>query len=110
MAEPNESAPEPRQPPPDEAYTALPPHAYGLCVRLGGLDGPARTLEQAGVTALVLPRAASRMARDFDGRGDDVSRRDGAVFERADGSRGEHADVWFRDQTFEPKGRLITLE
>ena len=84
--------------------------AYGLCVRLGALDGPAVTLEQAGVTALLLPAGTSRLTRDFDDRGDDVSRRDGASFERKDGSRGEYADVWFRDQTFQAQESLVTIE
>jgi hypothetical protein len=84
--------------------------AYGLRVRLGALNGPSMTLEQAGVTALFLPSGASRLTRDFDGRGDDVSRRGGAVFARKDGSRGEYADVWLRDQMVETKESLVTVK
>jgi hypothetical protein len=50
------------------------------------------------------------LTRDFDGRGDDISRRDGAIFERKDGSRGEYADVWFRDQTVATKESLVTIK
>jgi hypothetical protein len=77
---------------------------YGLRVLKGGLSGTALPPRQAGVAALLLSREPSNTRRDFDGRGDDVTRRAGAIFERADGSRGEYADVWFRAAPVEPGG------
>ena len=68
---------------------------YGLRVRVGAFGAAARPLAEAGVRDLALgtPRA-SRRTNSFDGQGNDITRRAGATFLRADGTQGEYADVW----------------
>ena len=68
--------------------------AYGLSMKLGGLSGRSITLAQAEVRAIRLSSGQVRRTRDFDGRGNDVMRQEGAFFLRADGSRGRYEDVW----------------
>lgn len=68
---------------------------FGLRLRVGGLLGRDVSFAQAGVRALRLSRAPARLSRGCDGYGDSVSRRAGAVFERADGRLGSYEDFWF---------------
>lgn len=69
---------------------------YGLRLRRGSLNGKDQTFDAADVAALRVGRGASRRQTNFDGRGNDVSRRDGAGFVRGDGTTGEMADIWFQ--------------
>lgn len=70
--------------------------AYGLGMKIGGMNGRVVSLREAGVMALFLSDEPSGAIRDIDGRGNGLSRRAGAAFVRGDGSRGEYADLWFR--------------
>jgi hypothetical protein len=70
---------------------------YGLGMKLGGLHGKVVSLREAGVAAIALSDARSAMTPDFDGRGNGLSRREGALFVRTDGSLGEYADLWFAE-------------
>src|SRR6185436_4243282 len=69
--------------------------AYGLRMKLGGMNGRVVSLKEAGVAAILLSDLPSSFAEDFDGRGNGLSSRPGAAFVRADGSRGSYADLWF---------------
>ncbi|MBI3548245.1 MAG: hypothetical protein HY078_04240 [Elusimicrobia bacterium] len=71
--------------------------AYGLGLRVGGIQGATITLEAAGVREIRLSGATSVRTENFDGRGDLVARREGAVFVRDDGSTGGYEDVFFRN-------------
>jgi hypothetical protein len=73
--------------------------AYGLSVLVGGLRGRTISLADAGVAAIRLSGAPSRRLVDFDGAGDDVSAREGALFERTDGTSSAYRDVWLRLHT-----------
>lgn len=77
---------------------------YGLRMRLGGLNGKAVTLREAGVARVRLSESIPVRIRDVDGQGNDVMRQEGARFERLDGSRGDYEDLWFRAWT--PWARL----
>ena len=68
--------------------------SYGLKVRVGGLRAPAVSLAQAGVLEIGLSANRNVRINAFDGRGTDITRRDGADFLRADGTRGEYADLY----------------
>lgn len=68
---------------------------YGLKMKLGGLNRPAVTLNQAGVVEIKLSRKEVFKVKDFDGQGNDVSRKPGAEFTRPDGTTGAYEDVWF---------------
>ncbi|MBI3550605.1 MAG: hypothetical protein HY078_16325 [Elusimicrobia bacterium] len=65
---------------------------YGLGMRVGGVKGATVSLEAAGIAAIRLSRAASGAAAPLNAI-DDVVRRDGAVFVRADGTIGSYEDV-----------------
>lgn len=82
--------------------------AYGLKMRVGGLQKKAVSLREAGVKSLALSDEPSRLVRDFDGQGNDVMHQDGAVFTRADGSQGTYSDVWFSFSR-NPGGHLVAL-
>lgn len=69
---------------------------YGLRLRRGSLNGHDQTFSAADIQALRVGTGASRRESNFDGLGNDVSRRDGAGFVRGDGSTGEMADIWFQ--------------
>ncbi|MBI3549473.1 MAG: hypothetical protein HY078_10580 [Elusimicrobia bacterium] len=81
--------------------------AYGFGMRVGGVLGRTLTLEAAGVREIHLARGEAEREFDFDGRGDDIVRRAGAVFVRADGSRGGYADVFFRADVLDPADGLV---
>lgn len=68
---------------------------YGLRMKIGGLNRSPVTLNQAGVLEIKLSRAPVHRVSDFDGQGNDVSRRPGAEFTRANGTSGAYEDVWF---------------
>ncbi|MBI3550136.1 MAG: hypothetical protein HY078_13950 [Elusimicrobia bacterium] len=70
--------------------------AYGLKMRVGSFLQEAVSLRTAGVREIVLSNAASEFQPNFDGQNDDALTRAGAHFVRADGSRGEYCDVFFR--------------
>ena len=82
----------------DSAALAALERAYGLRLLLGGVKGRAVTLREAGVGALLLSTASSRRTQNFDGRGDALSTRAGAVFERVGGGNGRYVDIWFATQ------------
>jgi hypothetical protein len=69
--------------------------AYGLKMKTGGLNHPPVALSKAGASAIWLSSAMVERRTDFDGDGNDISRQDGAVFTRGDGSVGAYADIWF---------------
>lgn len=76
--------------------------ACGLRMKMGGLRGDALTLYGAGVESIVLSDKRSRREKDFDGRGNDVSRREGARFKKRGGSESSYEDIWFRYDTPDP--------
>lgn len=69
--------------------------AYGLSLRMDSLSGKAASLLEAGVVEVALSSYRSKTRKDFDGRGNSLMRRNGAVFLRSDGSPGTYADLWF---------------
>lgn len=69
---------------------------YGLRLRRGSLNGQDQTFSAADIRALRVGRGPAQRETNFDGRGNDVSRRDGAGFVRTDGSTGDMADIWFQ--------------
>ncbi|MBI3550606.1 MAG: hypothetical protein HY078_16330 [Elusimicrobia bacterium] len=77
-----------------EALRAL-GRAYGLGMRVGSVAAETVRLEDAGVRAIRLSAARSTAAADLNGI-DDVIRRDGAMFVRADGTTGSYEDVLFQ--------------
>ena len=68
--------------------------SYGLKVRAGGFLSPAVSLAQAGIVEIGLSANQNVRQNAFDGQGTDITRRAGAEFLRADGTRGEYADLW----------------
>jgi len=84
----------PRESLEDEDLDSAEFERLGLRMRIGGLSGKTVTLDEAGVRSIRLSAGKVRRTRDFDGRGNDVMRQDGASFLRADGSRGRYEDVW----------------
>ena len=70
--------------------------AYGLKMRVGGLNGPAKSLAAAGIAAISFTGAKVETAANFDGQGNDAARQEGAVFLRRDGTTGAYEDVWFK--------------
>ncbi len=69
--------------------------AYGLGMKVGGLNSEPVSLAEAGVTAVWFSMNPATRHRNFDGDGNDVSRQHGAVFTRADGTVGAYSDIWF---------------
>lgn len=69
---------------------------YGLALRRGGLNGQDTSFSAADVAALNVGQGPGTRETNFDGRGNDVTRREGAGFTRTDGSTGEMADIWFQ--------------
>jgi len=69
--------------------------AYGLGMRVGSLGAKTVSLKEAGVAGIWLARGEVRRVHDFDGQGDEVLRKAGATFTRADGTSGSYEDVWF---------------
>lgn len=69
---------------------------YGLRLRRGSLNGKDLAFDAADVRALNVGRGPATTESNFDGRGNDVTRREGAGFVRGDGSTGEMADIWFQ--------------
>lgn len=69
--------------------------AYGLKMRVGGIFKPAVSLEEAGVTTIALSKADSVRVANFDGQGNQTTRREGAVFTNKDGATLAYEDVWF---------------
>lgn len=69
--------------------------AYGLGLRVGGMLHKTLSPAQAGVAEIALSTSRSVRTENFDAQGNDVVRRDGAVFVRKDGSVGAYEDVFF---------------
>ena len=69
---------------------------YGLSLRIGSLGGRAVSPAQAGVARINLSAARSIRSENFDAQQNDVVRRRGATFVRADGSTGDYEDIFFR--------------
>ncbi|MEK7744066.1 MAG: hypothetical protein AAB578_06725, partial [Elusimicrobiota bacterium] len=69
--------------------------SYGLGLRPDSLLGQAVSLTEAGVVEIALSAHRSTRRKDFDGRGNSLMRRTGAVFLRSDGTPGTYADLWF---------------
>ena len=69
--------------------------AYGLGLRPDSLLGQVVSLTEAGVVEVALSAHRSTKRKDFDGRGNSLMRRTGAVFLRSDGTPGTYADLWF---------------
>lgn len=70
--------------------------AYGLGFRVGGVLHKTVSPAKAGVAEIALSGLRSVRTENFDGQGNDVVRRDGAVFVKADGSTGAYEDIFFR--------------
>lgn len=68
--------------------------AYGLRMKVGGLNKPAIPLAQAGVKSIALSRAPVSRVTDFDGNQNDLMLQNGAVFQRTDGTTGTYMNVW----------------
>ena len=81
--------------------------AYGLGIRVGGLLKRTISLQKAGVIGVSLSQAPSVRDLNFDGQGDDVVRREGAFFTRADGTTGSYEDIFFEVQR--PAFKLASL-
>ena len=79
----------------DAAALASLGKAYGLGMKVGGLNKPVVSLTKAGVTAVWFSTNRATRHGNFDGDGNDVSLQSGAVFTRADGSVGAYSDIWF---------------
>lgn len=72
--------------------------AYGLKMKLGGMNREPVSLARAGVAEIALSRAPIQRAANFDGQGNDLLLQPGAVFKRADGSTGGYMNVWLAPQ------------
>lgn len=70
--------------------------AYGLKAKLGSFSARPVSLSAAGIVEIAVSDKATTFIRDFDGRGNHLTRRDGADFTREDGSTGSYGDVWFK--------------
>jgi hypothetical protein len=81
-----------------EALAAL-EKAYGLRMKVGGLNKKAISLAQAGVASISLASAPTRFVHDYDSRGNGLMLQAGAVFTRADGSTGAYMNVWLSAKT-----------
>ncbi|MBI3549297.1 MAG: hypothetical protein HY078_09680 [Elusimicrobia bacterium] len=81
--------------------------AYGLRMKVGGLHGRTLSLREAGVDSIDLPGRTPEHVPNFDGRGNDITLQDGALFRRADGSLGTYADLWFRCAPAPLAGRTL---
>ena len=69
--------------------------AYGLGLRKGSLGARTVPPAEAGVREIALSKSLPVRVADFDGQGNDVVRRQGAAFTRADGSVGSYEDIFF---------------
>ena len=78
----------------DEKDLAALEKAYGLKMKVGGLNKEAISLKKAGVSAIALSKAAPQRANDFDGQQNDLMMQPGAVFLRSDGTTGTYMNVW----------------
>ncbi|MBI5245751.1 MAG: hypothetical protein HY923_01110 [Elusimicrobia bacterium] len=68
--------------------------AYGLKMKVGGMNREPISLEAAGIEAIALSREATQRAIDFDGQSNDLVVQPGAVFLRKDGTTGSYMNVW----------------
>jgi hypothetical protein len=68
--------------------------AYGLKMKVGGMNKEPITLAKAGVAAIALSRAPVQRAVDFDGSDNDLLLQPGAAFLRTDGTAGTYMNVW----------------
>jgi hypothetical protein len=73
--------------------------AYGLRMKVGGLNKKAISLAQAGVASISLASQPTRMVENYDGRGNGLVVQPGAVFTRTDGSSGAYMNVWLVAKT-----------
>ena len=80
--------------------------AYGFGLRVGGVRTRTLSPREAGVAEIALSDSPSRRLFNFDGQGDDVMRRDGATFVRADGGVRSYEDVFF---AFDLNARLAAV-
>lgn len=72
----------------------------GLKSRQGGLNGRDVSFAEAGIQEIKLGTGEAQRTRNFDGQGNDLSRRQGAGFTQVDANgqvnQGEMADIWFQ--------------
>ncbi|MBI3298093.1 MAG: hypothetical protein HYZ75_08015 [Elusimicrobia bacterium] len=68
---------------------------YGLAFRVGGWAKKVLSPKEAGVSEIFLADGTTHRVLNFDGQGNDVLRREGARFIRADGSTGSYEDVFY---------------
>lgn len=78
----------------DAADLAALEKAYGLKMKVGGLNKEAISLAKAGVSSIALSKAVPQRANDFDGQQNDLMMQQGAVFLRTDGTIGTYMNVW----------------
>lgn len=68
--------------------------AYGLKMKVGGMNREPISLEAAGIEAISLSNQPTQRAVDFDGQRNDLVVQPGAVFLRKDGTTGSYMNVW----------------
>lgn len=70
--------------------------AYGLKMKVGGMNKPPVTLAKAGVAAIALSYEPALRTNDFDGQDNDLVVQPGAVFLRTDGTSGTYMNIWLK--------------
>lgn len=68
--------------------------AYGLKMKVGGMNREPISLAAAGIEAISLSNQPTQRAVDFDGQSNDLVVQPGAVFLRKDGTTGSYMNVW----------------
>ena len=69
---------------------------YGLQLKTQGYNSEGKSLTELGITEINLANTdETTMEKDFDGRGNDIMRQEGATF-KINGETREYADIWHR--------------
>lgn len=76
------------------AHLAALGRAYRLGIRVGSLGAKTVPLAEAGVRLIALSDAQTVRDADFDGRGNDAGRRDGAYFVDAEGVTRDYQEIF----------------
>ena len=80
----------------DSSELATMEQAYGLKMKLDGLNIKAVSLSQAGVTSINLSDGAKQHITNFDGRDNDTRKQEGATFTTRDGATSVYEDVFLK--------------